>query len=270
MASSVLPRTVAAVPSGPLTGGVLFARYAYPPNELGYCGPPDHRAVLEYASAGVADRGLVELARGFTGAWPYLQLIAATNGIEDPLDHRVVEAYWLGNALLENVDRTSFANSLRDRFRPRAGAQWAHVEELVPALAVPHHNFHVFGVYPWVGLLNSHASDAPLQVLNSCRIRWGQVVGVSGDRVMVRSRPLTWNGRELALGALCIEEVARSLDGYATAPQLQQGDWVAMHWHWVCDRLSTRQLGALRHYTQRQLDVTNHAVAHSGPAAILG
>ena len=62
-------------------GPLLFARYAYPPNALGYCGPQDHRALLEYAAAGVVDRGLRELAQGFDGAWPYLRLIAEAAGI---------------------------------------------------------------------------------------------------------------------------------------------------------------------------------------------
>ena len=43
------------------------------------------------------DRGLRDLAAGFEGAYPYLELIAAANGIEDPLDTRVVDAYWIGN-----------------------------------------------------------------------------------------------------------------------------------------------------------------------------
>ncbi|MEO6208381.1 MAG: DUF6390 family protein, partial [Candidatus Limnocylindrales bacterium] len=80
-------------PEGPIAGASLFARYAYPPNELGYCGPQDSRAVLEYGAAGVVDRGLVELAKGFAGAWPYLETIAGMAGIPDPLDRRVVEAY---------------------------------------------------------------------------------------------------------------------------------------------------------------------------------
>ena len=32
-------------------GAAMFARYAYPPNELGYCGPGDGRDLLEYVSA---------------------------------------------------------------------------------------------------------------------------------------------------------------------------------------------------------------------------
>ena len=74
------------------TGPVLFARYAYAPNELGYCGPADHRATLEYGAQGVADGGLRQLAQGFGGAWPYLQVIDAANRIADPLDRPVVES----------------------------------------------------------------------------------------------------------------------------------------------------------------------------------
>ena len=46
-------------------GPLLFARYAYPPNELGYCGGDDHRALLEQTSAGVVDGGLRHTLRGF-------------------------------------------------------------------------------------------------------------------------------------------------------------------------------------------------------------
>ena len=79
----------------------MFVRYAYPPNALGYCGPADFAAFREYAAAGVVDPGLVQLAQAFAGAWPYLELIAHGCGIGDPLDRRVVEAYWVGNGLLD-------------------------------------------------------------------------------------------------------------------------------------------------------------------------
>lgn len=86
-----------------IPGPVLFARFAYPPNSLGYCGPDDSAAVRDYAVTGTADRGLAELAGMFSGALPYLQLIAAASHIADPLDERVVHAYWLGGPQLERV-----------------------------------------------------------------------------------------------------------------------------------------------------------------------
>ncbi|MGZ4600831.1 MAG: DUF6390 family protein, partial [Oryzihumus sp.] len=84
-------------------GPVLFARYAFPPNSHGYCGPADNTAFLEMGSAGVVDTGMRLMARQFEGAWPYLELIAGAVGVADPLDPRVVEAYWVGNGLLPRV-----------------------------------------------------------------------------------------------------------------------------------------------------------------------
>src|SRR6187431_2111543 len=89
------------------SGPVLFARYAYGPNRFGYCGPDDADELLEAGAAG-QDRVLRALAQRFEGAYPYLALIARSAGIADPLDRRVVEAYWLGNDLLRAVPPGSF------------------------------------------------------------------------------------------------------------------------------------------------------------------
>ena len=172
-------------------GPILFARYAYPPNERGYCGPPQHQTLLEYGASGVVDGGLVELARAFEGAWPYLQFITATTGIADPLDRRVVEAYWIGSDLLDRIDFKLFGDSLLDRFRPRAGSNWGYLAEAIPAGVVPHHAFHVFGIYLWVGLLGSDHGDHPLHILDRCRIRWGRVVSPTAIRSSSTLSPST-------------------------------------------------------------------------------
>ncbi|MBW3576275.1 MAG: hypothetical protein KY462_00760 [Actinobacteria bacterium] len=253
----------------PPAGPVLFARYAYPPNQLGYCGPEDHGALLDYGAAQVSDPGLVQLARAFTGPWPYLRLIAGAAGIDDPFDRRVVEAYWIGNGLLDRVAATDFGKAVWERFRRVAGRRWDHLAEAIPAGAVAHHSFHVFGVYPWVGLLESGRSDHPLHQLDRCRIRWGRVVTSLGDQVLVRARLLQWDGSELSLGEPEPETVARAVDGLGFVEDLQPGDWVSMHWDWVCDRLDQRQLTNLRRYTTRQLEITNRRVAHSGPGMVM-
>ena len=51
------------------------------------------------------------LAQGFEGAWPYLELISRANGIPDPLDASVVDAYWLGSNLLDAVSPAAMAAS---------------------------------------------------------------------------------------------------------------------------------------------------------------
>jgi hypothetical protein len=251
-------------PNGPAPvadGPLLFARYAYPPNQLGYCGGDDHRALLEQTSAGVVDGGLRQSLRSFEGAWPYLELIAAANGLDDPLDARVVEAYWLGSPLLDRVGFALLGGSLDERFRRRAGPSWPRLAEAIPNGALPHHSFHVLGVYPFVGLLRNGVVTEPLHVLDRCRIRWGRVVAVTGDHAVVQSRPLEWDGHHLVLGAVR-DEVAVTGEGTMHLTRaLAPGDWCSLHWDWVCDRLEPAQVRALKHYTETQLAAVNDAPA---------
>ncbi|HVM00982.1 MAG TPA: DUF6390 family protein [Egibacteraceae bacterium] len=252
-------------------GALLFARYAYPPNARGYCGPADHRALLEYGATGAVDPGLRELARGFSGAWPYYQLIATAAGIDDPLDPRVGEAYWVGSPLLDQVDMSVFGRSLESRFRGPAGKAWGRLAEAVPAGGVPHHSFHVFCVYPWIGLLGAGVQgEKALEVLDRCRIRWGQVVTASGDQVVVGSRPLRWDGRSLSLGPRRLETATRAERGLAFVAKPAAGDWVSLHWDWMCERLTPARLRHLVTYTARTLRLANQRLSRSGAAALLG
>jgi hypothetical protein len=254
--------------ASPISGALRFAAYAYPPNALGYCGPDASQQLLQQVAEGVDNPDLRKLARGFEGAWPYLELIAAANRIEDPLDARVVEAYWVGNSLLERVGTRLLGDSLESRFRARAGQSWSRLVEAVPAGAVPHHSFHVFGIYPWLGLLREGRVDEPLHVLDRCRVRWGQVLQVRGGEAVVRARPLLWDGRQLALGEPREETSYVRLDGLGLAGPVQVGDWCSLHWSWVCERLDRPRLVALRHYTLAQLHVVN-GTAFPAPAAVL-
>ncbi len=249
-------------------GGVAFARFAYPPNELGYCGPGAHRELLERAVAGGPDDGgLRALARGFEGAWPYLEVIAGANGIADPLDARVVEAYWIGSPLLASVGPRQLGDSLDERFRPRTGTRWSGLAGVVEAAPRPHHNFHVFSVYPWVGLLRSRSTAVALDVLDRCRVRWGRVVDVAVTGAVVESRRLTWDGRRLGLGPPLSETVTTATDGYSLVAGLEPGDLVACHWGWACQRLSLTQARRLRSETDAQLALANRSLAADGRPA---
>lgn len=275
---TALPWTEASPPRDPFApprpepGAVVWARYSYPPNHLGYCGPADHQALLEYGAAQVTDGGLTQLLGAFEGAFPYMRLIADATGIGDPFDRRVVEAYWVGNDLLGHVGLSAFGSQMTDRFRRKAGTWWSNVAGALPAGAVPHHSFHVFCVYPWVGRLRGSkggiGGETALEVLDRCRIRWGQVVEGSGDQVSVRSRRLTWDGRRFGLGEPELESATRSKAGLGFVDDLQPGDWVSLHWDWICDRLTRLQLVDLRRYTLRHLQITNDLVPQPAGMAL--
>lgn len=248
-------------------GPLLFARYAYPPNALGFCGADESRTLLEYGSAGTSDGALAELARTFDGAWPYLELIAGANGIADPLDARVVEAYWVGNELLERVSAHSLARHVEDRFRQRIGRTWTHVLDAVAAGATPHHCFHVFAVYPWLGLLRSGVVEEPLRVLDRCRITPALVDRADGDALRVLLRPLVWDGRTLELGPWSMREASWRRDGLALFADPAPGDWVSLHWDVACDRLAPATAARLDRTTRRALRAVNRSSAAAAALA---
>jgi Family of unknown function (DUF6390) len=252
-------------------GPVLFARYAFPPNSHGFCGPADSGSFFEYGVAGRDDGGLRVLAQQFAGAWPYLQLIAGATGLSDPLDRRVVEAYWIGSPRLDRVGTRAVGDSMEDRFRYMTGARFPSITEGVLAGGVPHHSFAVFCIYPYTGLLTDRRK-APhaLTVLDRCRIRWGRVLAVQGDQVVVASRPLTWDGSSLHLGPEGTETVVQSVDGVGMVSTVEVGDWVSLHWEWVCDRLTESQVRRLRRYTERHLAIVNDRSSRSAVPALLG
>jgi len=237
------------------SGLLTFGRFAFPPNSLGYCGPTDTRTFKELVNGGPAGIDEVRhLVPAFDGAWPYLELIA-NHTVHDPLDLQVVEAYWLGGSLLERVDLLAVGNSIDDRFRRRAGRGWSLVSDSLEAGARPTHSFHVFCVYPWVGLLRSGVVDPALHVLDRCRIRWGQVMGKEGDRFLVHVRPLVWDGRRLTLGPERVEAVLPPVD----EQMIGDGDHVAMHWEHICQRVSPSQLRDLQRAHARHLAIANRS-----------
>ncbi|MEE8332015.1 MAG: DUF6390 family protein [Acidimicrobiia bacterium] len=238
-------------------GPALFSRFAHPPNSLGYCGPDDVTWLGELVKAGVTTGDELHHAiTAFAGAWPYLELIAGRTN-RDPLDHTVVEAYWLGSPLLDTIDPLAWGNSVDERFRGRAGWDWDQISGALNDGGVPTHAFHVFCVYPWVGLLRSGAVDQALDVLERCRIRWGRVVSASNGTVLVESQPLAWDGQLLHLGPHRVESVDASID--PSLPEVSPGATVAMHWNYVCQQLTDQQVRWLQRYHDLHLAIANRS-----------
>lgn len=248
-----------------LAGALLFARYAYPPNALGLCGADTPGTLLEYGDAGASDGGLAELARTFEGAWPYLTLIAESNRIEDPLDARVVEAYWVGNELLSHVPPATLVRHIRERFRGRLGRADESLAALAGAGAVPHHCFHVFAVYPWLGLLRGGVVEEPLRVLDKCRTTPALVLAVQDETADVLVEPLLWEDGRLRLGKPEPRSV-RWRDGGRAFVRPRPGEVVSLHWDFACDVLTAGAAARLRGVTHRVLAAVNSDAGSPLPA----
>lgn len=247
--------------SGSVPGPVLFARYAYGPNRLGYCGPDDAAQLFDAATDGRDLELLRQEAQKFEGAYPYLRLIATANGLDDPLDARVVEAYWLGNSLLRKVTPSMLGRSLDVRFRRRLhGDGWHWLADKPNAGALPMHAFHVLDVFPRLGLMRTGATDNALAIMDSCRVRWGRVLERDGEHLVVSVVPLTMAGGQLRLAAPRAERVRGWLDGAGFVDGVQPGEVISVHWDWACERLDTRRLRALQAWTKRELAIANATI----------
>jgi Family of unknown function (DUF6390) len=240
-------------------GASLFARYAYPPNELGHCGPPGAAAMFAGGAHGAGPGEAAQVrarAPAFQGAWAYLELLAGVAGLDDPLHPDVVSAYWLGGDLLDRVPDGAVAGLVRGSFGAQPGVRdrLAWLPRL--ASAGPCHAFHVFVVYPWVGLLGA-GGDVARSTLDLCRVRWGTVESLDGTHAAVRTQALSWDGGALGLGAEHSQRCRYAGDGGAFVASLSVGDTVALHWDWVCDRLDPAAAGELERRTRGQLAATN-------------
>jgi hypothetical protein len=225
-----------------MTGRELFACYAFPPNELGYCGPAD-----------TAQDELASHAREFDGAWPYLQAIADAAGVADPLDDHVVRNYWVGGPLLAKVDADDLLGRLRTSFTGQVTGILNTVES-----ALAHHSFHVFAVYPWVRFIDRDPAT-PLKVMQDCRIRWGTVESVDGDHAVIASAPLTLEGGVLQLGDDIRERVRWRKEGASLVPTPVAGTVVAAHWDWICGTITGADCDALAEATAETLATVNKA-----------
>ncbi len=236
-----------------MIGTLRFIRYAFMPNRLRYCGGDDERTLFDYAVAREADAGLTPLVRRFTGALPYLQLIARSNGIADPFDERVVEAYWIGNELLEGVEVRQLYDALLERFgKQLQGGTKAVVLGKAPAGANPHHSFHVFDIHRRLGELES-----TMDTLDRCRVSWGRVVRVEGGEVALERQPLELREGRLVLGSPRQERALRAIDGRGFIDEPAPGSWVTVHWGWVCEELDARQRVNIERYTRRHIAIAN-------------
>jgi Family of unknown function (DUF6390) len=238
-----------------MDGVALCARFSIATNRLQYCGPSDAEPDLYRAIT--TEEGHAEarahLSR-FEALMPYLEAIGRRHGL-DPFDHRVVEAYWLGNSLLDALDATDFRallDALVRRGLPRSFAR--RLGEHLPAHPLFHHAFHVSFV--GVGHVTGHV-ETTLANMEACRPAWGTVRERNGTTLTVERS--SWAARDgrLVAGSPKVAEVAFDP---RVVPDARPGTPVVLHWGWPALQPDGPQLSALEEYTRRSIAAANEAL----------
>ncbi|MFA6048820.1 MAG: DUF6390 family protein [Candidatus Micrarchaeia archaeon] len=228
----------------------LACRFSLEPNKLGYCGATDSWSVfLEYLQNRGSAAGVRKKFESFYALMPYLRLIARENGISDPLDERVVEAYWLGNKLLDSVSEKAIAEMIRTKLCGKGLLPKSFAEKLagnVPKGALAHHSFQVLYVHFITGRL-----PWTLQNANRCLPKWGKIISTKGSKAVVGTFKVAQKrGKYVMLPAR--EVVESSVCGWQTA-ECKKGALVATHWGLAVKTLNSRECARLQKYTRRTL-----------------
>jgi hypothetical protein len=241
-------------------GVTVCTRYAFGPNRLHLCGPDLNQEVLDYINAGTTDTGLANIIAKFHTLFPYLQQIAQANQISNPFDYRVVEAYWLGNNLLDAIPTRTFYRHITDHLRlPRqiSPRSMDHLKQKLSQGALMHHSFHVLNIWRRTG---HHDIDHTLSSLDQCIISWGQVTAVAGPILTVNRQPLILHQNKLALGAPLTQQIIRPFTANSTFDQIKVNDIISLHWNTPCDIISARQLANLKKYTALSINLANQTI----------
>ncbi|PIY72003.1 hypothetical protein COY87_03190 [Candidatus Roizmanbacteria bacterium CG_4_10_14_0_8_um_filter_33_9] len=250
-------------------GLLLCAKYSVAPNFFGYCGPDENKSLTDHLKEGIADQEVQSILSEFETLYLNLTLIAKENNISDKFDKKVVEAYWLGNQLLQHISSKDYSYLLDEKFHlaKKLGNKGLNIltHKLNTQKIYPHHSFHVFNIFKRTG---NDPSFHTLRTMDECRIGWGRVIksqiskfksqnGKTDVIVMVETKPLLLKDNKLMLGNAIKKESKINYKDTLLCVDLKQGDWVSFHWGHVCDKLTLSQVKNLKYYTQKAIDFYN-------------
>ncbi|OGG03564.1 hypothetical protein A2W14_03210 [Candidatus Gottesmanbacteria bacterium RBG_16_37_8] len=240
------------------SGLIACSRYSYPPNSLSLCGPINQKTNLKfYTTEGLTDLGTKEILKQFSTLYPYLTLIASQNNLTDPFDSRVVEAYWLGNSLLNKIPKAKLYNHLTETMglkKKLKRKELNNISDKLTVLSLPHHSFHVLNIYRRTG---HQDSPQTIETMDACIINWGEVLEIDGGKIKIKTQRLTHS-----LGKLSFEKnIIRTVktQGLEDQPllRLKVGDFISYHWGYFCQKLNSPVLNNLKYYTALSINSAN-------------
>lgn len=229
---------------------MLCCKFAGIANRMEHCGPSKaHEVLYDFIRTGQREQEAKEALTRFEGLYAYLKLIADRHGL-DPFDHDVVEAYWIGNGLLDGFtswDFRTFLPALGKRGLPMSIVR--RLQEMVPEGALPHHAFDT--LFVGVGQLTGKV-EMTLDNMRNCLVSWGRVDMVIGNKIRVTGPML---GRFAGRYIMTFDAPRHISRPSGLRPDI--GDMVAVHWGECVHILDEKQRENLETYTRRVIDSVN-------------
>ena len=230
-------------------GLIRACKYSMPANMLGYCGACNFSELfkdyLEKPSE-TKEKEVVQALQTFKGLYSYLKLIAEANSLNE-FDARVVEAYWLGNSLLENVQLSDVKKLIMEDFKMLPPSIRKEKAAFLRDKAFVHHSFHVL----FIQFLTKKLAPI-LKNLDSCIIKWGKLLERKKDKLKVKSIALMYEASQLKL-----IEKRMLINNNQFIEEPKKGMLLSIHWNHAIEEIDASQLKALKKYTLANLKLVN-------------
>lgn len=240
------------------SGARIAALYGLIPNKLGFCGPKQE-LLKKFIAGKLSTLEIIPILEKFEAAYAYYQLIAQKNKISNPFNKKVIEAYWLGNELLDEFILDDLRTLIIEKFcRPGLLSKkeaWKKAE-LIPRNSIPHHSFHVLVLGSITGTIDFTDN---IKLKDACRIGWGRVTekkhskANGQQKITVEYQPLE-EGKKIKLGKMAKKEI---LWDTILLPEIKIGDWISFHWNYAIQKLNKENIANLYKYTQNTLNSSN-------------
>lgn len=236
-----------------MNGVEQAARYAFPPNNYGYCGPKLFVSILKNKHSNAI---LKNELKKFKVHYAYLSLIAKANNLK-PFDKKVVHAFWIGNELLENVSSSMLRRFIVRSLFPKGKARAKMLAANLPKGLVPHHSFNSLYVNFVTGKVKRSIKN-----YDSCCITFGKVLSISNSSALVLRHAVAYKK-----GKFILEErkckIALERRGVRFVSNLKKGDIVSVHWGLAIEKLGKSDFMLLKKYTQKNIEALNAANQNS-------
>jgi hypothetical protein len=174
-----------------------------------------------------------EVMKNLSTLFPYLSLIGESANL-DPFHKDVVEAYFLGNDLIERVnhdDLIELAGKLTKTKSPL----------ILSRKFKATHNSYVFCISPYV----KRRREGVLVFMDLCSISSGVV------REVLEKVPVVVVERKTLRGEVVCEKM---IYDKTTVGEIKIGDQVATHWRRVVKTLNNKEVKNLEHYNKQVLN----------------
>jgi len=197
------------------SGLLFFAKHAYPAALKSACGPANPEILRKFIQTSQAPKNIRQILMNFPDAVKNLRRIAKTNGIKDIFDYRVVEAYWIGNNLLNKF----------------------------PIQTAP---FHLSQVLK--SIRSSQWSSGAAKFIEDCRIAYGRVLSVKQP---ITNRCIVGAAKVLEYWPLAIKNASLGFDCHRIKkvkfidPHIRKNNLISLHHNYICSSLTEKQFAHL-------------------------